>query len=282
MPEHQVEDEQFDSEVPKAPKKGKILIVEDILTNRMVLTSLLETLDIEVLIAENGKKAVDIFKSDPTINMILMDIQMPVMNGIEATLVIREWEEIKRLSPTPIVVITAFDYAEDIKNCKDAGMNDVMFKPPDLKKLNTYVEKYLYVKKIDPALFELVKDKAIEKLLDDRTEAIFNEKWLKVFVSDHKKLASVILKSATKNIPEYFALLEEAIRNHSMDEAKAVVHVLKGLLHQIGAIRLSKILAELNERMKEGAAINEILYTGLVKEFQILDKELQVWIKKNT
>jgi len=67
MPDHQVEDQQFDSEVPRAPKKGKILIVEDILTNRMFLTSLLETLDIEVLIAENGKKAVDIFKSDPTI-----------------------------------------------------------------------------------------------------------------------------------------------------------------------------------------------------------------------
>ncbi len=207
---------------------------------------------------------------------------MPVMNGIEATLVIREWEEIKRLSQTPIVAITAFDYAEDIKNCKDSGMNDVMFKPPDLKKLNTFVEKYLYLKKIDPSLFELVKDKAIEKLLDDRTEATFNEKWLKVFVSDHKKLASVILKSATKHIPEYFALLEEAIRNHSMGEAKAVVHVLKGLLHQIGAIRLSKILAELNERMKEGAAINETLYTGLVKEYQNLEKELQAWIQKNT
>jgi CheY-like chemotaxis protein len=264
-------------------KKGRVLIAEDILTNRMVLKSLLETLEFEVLEAVNGVKAIEIFKSEPTINFILMDIQMPEMDGVEATIVIREWEEIKKLSQTPIIAVTAFDYAEDIKRCMDAGMNDVMFKPADLKVLNKVAEKYLRVKKIDWEALKLSKTEAlIEKVLENRTEELFNEKWLNVFVSDHKKLASVILSSASKNIPEYFVLLEESIRNNSMIEAKAVVHVLKGLFHQIGAIRLSKILGEVNEKMKNGVVINEALYVGLVSEYQSLDKELQQWIQKNT
>ena len=249
-------------------KKGRVLIAEDILTNRMVLRSLLETLEFEVLEAANGVKAIEIFKSEPTINFILMDIQMPEMDGVEATIVIREWEEIKKLSQTPII---------------DAGMNDVMFKPADLKILNKVAEKYLQVKKIDwEALKRSKTEVLIEQVLENRTEELFNEKWLNVFVSDHKKLAAVILSSASKNIPEYFVLLEESIRNNSMIEAKAVVHILKGLFHQIGAIRLSKILGEVNEKMKNGVAINEALYVGLVSEYQSLDKELQQWVKKNT
>ncbi len=275
--------QQHESEDIALIKKGRVLIAEDILTNRMVLRSLLETLELEVLEAVNGQKAIEVFKSEPTINFILMDVQMPEMGGVEATLVIREWEEIKKLSQTPIIAITAYDYAEDIKRCMDAGMNDVMFKPADLKIMSKVVEKYLLVKKIDlDSLKSSKSETVIENVLENRTEESFNDKWLKIFVNDHKKLATVILSSASKNIPEYFALLEEAIRNNSMIEAKAVIHVLKGLFHQIGAIRLSKILGEVNEMMKSGVAINEALYKGLVSEYQALDKELKNWVQKNT
>ena len=277
------DNQQLESEDKEEMKKGRVLIAEDILTNRMILRSLLETLDLEVLEVVNGKKAIEVFKNDPAINFILMDVQMPEMDGVEATVVIREWEEIKRLSVTPIIAVTAYDYAEDIKRCMDAGMNDVMFKPADLKVLSKVVDKYLKVKKIDIDGLTLAKSKVvIEKLLENRSEESFNEKWLKIFVSDHKKLATVILSSASKNIPEYFTLLEESIRNNSMTEAKAVIHVLKGLFHQIGAIRLSKILGEVHETMKAGVAINEPLYKGLVSEYQALDKELKIWVQKNT
>ena len=275
--------QQHESEDKALIKKGRVLIAEDILTNRMVLRSLLETLELEVLEAVNGQKAIEVFKSEPAINFILMDVQMPEMGGVEATLVIREWEEIKKLSQTRIIAITAYDYAEDIKRCMDAGMNDVMFKPADLKIMSKVVEKYLLVKKIDlDSLKSSKSETVIENVLENRTEESFNDKWLKIFVNDHKKLATVILSSASKNIPEYFALLEEAIRNNSMIEAKAVIHVLKGLFHQIGAIRLSKILGEVNEMMNSGVAINEALYKGLVSEYQALDKELKNWVQKNT
>ena len=156
------------------------------------------------------------FKADPTINFILMDVKMPVMDGIEATVVIREWEEIKKLSAIPIIAVTAFDFAEDIKRCMDAGMNDVMFKPADLKTLAKIVEKYLNIKKID--LSELSTNNPeiiLRNLIENRQEEVFSEEWLTAFVLNHKKLASVLLHGAMNDMPNYFKLLREAIEGQN-------------------------------------------------------------------
>jgi len=277
-------DDAFDAFEDEAkPKKGRVLIAEDIKTNRLILSSLLETLEIESLEAVDGKEAVEKFKADPTINFILMDVKMPVMDGVEATVVIREWEEIKKLSATPIIAVTAFDYAEDIKRCMDAGMNDVMFKPADLKTLAKTVEKYLTSKKMDSSLFETNhSDINLRNLVENRQEEVFSQEWLTNFVLNHKKLATVLLHGAMNDMPNYFKLLRESIEEQNWIETRAVVHVLKGLLRQVGAVRLSTVLNDLNGLLKSGGTIDQPAFESILKEYQLLEGQLQDWLKQNT
>jgi len=277
-------DDAFDAFEDEAkPKKGRVLIAEDIKTNRLILSSLLETLEIESLEAVDGKEAVEKFKADPTINFILMDVKMPVMDGVEATVVIREWEEIKKLSATPIIAVTAFDYAEDIKRCMDAGMNDVMFKPADLKTLAKTVEKYLTSKKMDSSLFVTNhSDINLRNLVENRQEEVFSQEWLTNFVLNHKKLATVLLHGAMNDMPNYFKLLRESIEEQNWIETRAVVHVLKGLLRQVGAVRLSTVLNDLNGLLKSGGTIDQPAFESILKEYQLLEGQLQDWLKQNT
>ena len=277
-------DDTFDAfEEEAKPKKGKVLIAEDIKTNRLILSSLLETHEIETLEAVDGKEAVEKFKADPTINFILMDVKMPVMDGVEATVMIREWEEIKKLSATPIIAVTAFDFAEDIKRCMDAGMNDVMFKPADLKTLAKTVEKYLRTKKIDLSLFETNHAEInLRNLIENRQEEVFSQEWLTNFVLNHKKLATVLLHGAMNDMPNYFKLLRESIEEQNWIETRAVVHVLKGLLRQVGAVRLSTILNDLNGLLKSGGTMDQPAFETILKEYQLLEGQLQDWLKQNT
>jgi CheY-like chemotaxis protein len=276
--------DEFDStlEDQPAPKVGKVLIAEDIKTNRLVLVSLLDTLNIESWQAADGKEALKIFKSDPSINFILMDVKMPQMDGIEATIAIREWEEIKKLNPTPIVAVTAFDYAEDIKRCMDAGMNDIMYKPVDLKTLSKVVDKHLKTKIIDTQILTQSAAVTLKNVLENRTEEIFSAQWLTTFVSDHKKLASVLLLGSMNDMPNYLKLLREAIETQQWIEAKAIVHVLKGLFRQIGAVRLATIFSELDGQLKNGGTLESAVYEGLLKEYQLLEAQLQLWLSKNS
>lgn len=264
------------------PMRGKVLIAEDIKTNRLVLCSLLDTLQIETVQASDGKEAVDIFKADPTINFILMDVKMPVMDGVEATLVIREWEEVRKLEHTPIIAVTAFDYAQDIKRCTDAGMDDVMYKPADLKTLSKVVDKFLLSKKIDYSQYVPPSSEvALKKILENRDEPTFSEEWLITFVHDHKKLAAVILQAALHEMPNYLKLLQEAIEQKQWEECRAVVHVLRGLLRQLGAVRLHAIYVELNTHLKNGGQMNEAAYQKIVHENQTLEQQIQTWMRKN-
>jgi CheY-like chemotaxis protein len=276
--------DEFDStlEDQPVPKVGKVLIAEDIKTNRLVLVSLLDTLNIDSWQAADGKEALKIFKSDPSINFILMDVKMPQMDGIEATIAIREWEEIKKLNPTPIVAVTAFDYAEDIKRCMDAGMNDIMYKPVDLKTLSKVVDKHLKTKIIDTQILTQSAAVTLKNVLENRTEEIFSAQWLTTFVSDHKKLASVLLLGSMNDMPNYLKLLREAIETQQWIEAKAIVHVLKGLFRQIGAVRLATIFSELDGQLKNGGTLESAVYEGLLKEYQLLEAQLQLWLSKNS
>jgi len=277
-------DDAFDAFEDEAkPKKGKVLIAEDIKTNRLILSSLLETLEIESIEAVDGKEAVEKFKADPTINFILMDVKMPVMDGVEATLIIREWEEIKKMSATPIIAVTAFDFAEDIKRCMDAGMNDVMFKPADLKTLAKTAEKYLTTKKIDSSLFETNHSEInLRNLIENRQEEIFSQEWLSNFILNHHKLGSILLHGAMNDMPSYFKLLRESIEAQNWIETRAVVHVLKGLLRQVGAVRLSTILNDINALLKSGGTIDQPAFDSILQEYQQLEGQLQDWLKKNT
>lgn len=125
---------EFDKNILNA---NKILIVEDNLTNRLVLLGLLEDCVKEIDIANNGKEALDLFKSGKY-ELILMDLQMPVMDGYEATKIIREIDK-----DIPIIALSANAMIEEVEKTKAYGMNEHLAKPIDVEKLFTTLSKYI-------------------------------------------------------------------------------------------------------------------------------------------
>jgi len=117
----------------------QVLVVEDNLTNQMLMEEYLKDMDCIFTFANNGQEAVTILRQHASdFNVCLMDLQMPVMGGIEATEIIRK--EISK--DLPIIALTAAVLTEDKKRAKEAGMNDFLMKPIDIDKLQNCIEKY--------------------------------------------------------------------------------------------------------------------------------------------
>ena len=116
---------------------GRILIAEDIETNRKLLAMLLEKMGFEVVIAEDGRQAIDKALAEP-VDMVLMDMQMPNVNGYEATGILR-----KKGFKAPIIAVTAHAMTGDDRKCIEAGCDDYLSKPIDRNKLMEKICRHL-------------------------------------------------------------------------------------------------------------------------------------------
>ena len=121
----------------------KILLVEDNELNREIAGEILQMTGAKVETAENGKIAVEKVEASPEglYDLVFMDIQMPVMNGYEATAAIRSLPG--ENGKLPIVAMTANAFAEDVQLAKNTGMNGHIAKPLDMNKLNDVLENWL-------------------------------------------------------------------------------------------------------------------------------------------
>ena len=119
----------------------KVLLCEDNALNRRVAESMLKERGIQTVTAVNGKEAVDIFNSSDIgyFDIILMDIRMPVMNGLDATRMIREADR-QDAKTIPVIALTANAYNDEIKLCKEAGMNNHISKPVNIQIFYSVIE----------------------------------------------------------------------------------------------------------------------------------------------
>jgi signal transduction histidine kinase/CheY-like chemotaxis protein len=122
-------------------KNKKVLVVDDDARNTFALATVLEDKDMEVLVAMNGKEALQMLKQDNEINIVLMDIMMPEMDGYEAMQNIRRQPQFRNL---PIIALTAKAMKGDKAKCIDAGANDYLSKPVDTDKLMSLMRVWLY------------------------------------------------------------------------------------------------------------------------------------------
>ncbi|GAB4398680.1 MAG: hypothetical protein OHK0048_10750 [Rhodoferax sp.] len=123
--------------------RGHVLVVEDNLVNCLVIEGLLTQLGLGVSLANNGQEALDRLRQGESADLILMDVQMPVMDGYAATAAIRQWERENARRPTPIIALTADAFEEDRKRCLHAGMDDFLTKPVALPALRTALGRWL-------------------------------------------------------------------------------------------------------------------------------------------
>ncbi len=118
--------------------RKRILLVEDNRVNQLVTKKQLMQLGLEVIIAENGQIAIDLV-SEQQFELILMDLEMPIIGGIAATQQIRE----RRLTRVPIIALTAHDNPGTRRLCRETKMNGYMVKPVTVDKLIPVLDKFL-------------------------------------------------------------------------------------------------------------------------------------------
>lgn len=123
----------------KSSLKGKILLAEDEFTNQESTKIILEKMGYRVFVADNGKEAVEMFKMYDY-DLILMDIEMPKMNGREATQEIRKTDKGKNI---PIIAFTAYAFKAEKERCLEVGLNDYISKPYKLENLVEIIEKQI-------------------------------------------------------------------------------------------------------------------------------------------
>ncbi|HYX35837.1 MAG TPA: response regulator [Oligoflexus sp.] len=119
---------------------ARILVVDDDMRNLFALVHILEDRGATVLTARNGQESLDILSKVPSINLVLMDVMMPVMDGLEAMQKIRQNKALKQL---PIIALTAKAMKGDQEKCLTAGANDYLAKPVDLERLVSLIRVWL-------------------------------------------------------------------------------------------------------------------------------------------
>ena len=124
-----------------------MLVAEDNAINRTVITAMLESIGVASVLAEDGQQAAQalaqlVERGTPPA-LVLMDMQMPVLDGLAATERIRAWEKEHQLPRVPIVALTANAYAEDRARCLSAGMDDFLAKPVNLVQLRAVVAQII-------------------------------------------------------------------------------------------------------------------------------------------
>ena len=122
---------------------GKVLVVEDNPINQKVVGALLKKLGITPLLANDGEQGLQAVIHGEALDLILMDLQMPVMDGYMATEAIRQWEADNKQPRRPIIALTADAFEEDRKQSLAAGMDDFLAKPVDLEKLTAMLRRWL-------------------------------------------------------------------------------------------------------------------------------------------
>ena len=241
---------------------AKILLVEDNLQNQEIATEFLNKSNIKIVIVNNGKEALEILKENEEFDAILMDCQMPIMDGYEATKYIREIEKFANL---PIIAMTANAMQGDKEKCISVGMNDYISKPLDFNKFYETLLKWIKIK--NPNIQEVQEEnkEADIKIDEFKIEGIEIDEALSRMAGDKKLLLNQL---------ERFAKSQEDFKNKVVNEDLEVAireaHTLKGLCGNIGAKNLSNRAKELEYYLKEKGFDNSVFVL-----IEMLNEELQ-------
>lgn len=193
-------------------KKIKVLVVEDIKINQLLMEILLAEFGYERDVAENGKIAIEMFQAK-TYDLILMDLRMPEMDGFEATEYIRH----KLNSNIPIIALTADLTAADLEKCKTVGMNDYVAKPVDRDLLQSKIVKFVNEAKL------IVKDDEITEMQSE-TFKYTNLDYLNRRTKSNGPLMMEMISAFLLQTPPLVNVMTKGIREKDWDSLYSAVH----------------------------------------------------------
>ena len=246
----------------------RVLVVEDNATNQTVIRAMLARLGLACEIAGDG--AAGLAAAQAGFDLILMDVQMPVMDGLAATQAIRAREAAAGRRPCPIVALTADAFTENRQRCLDAGMDDYLTKPVDFNELTACLQRWLAA--ADPG--DATQERAALSPPDLTT---FSSEALLAPLAGNLEVALVMVDSALADLPEYTRQYEEAVQIRDLPTARRIAHTLKGLALQLGGRRLHEIAGAIDACLKRDEWPDPGAYAGLRTECERLIGALHDW-----
>lgn len=231
--------------------KEPILLVEDNEDNQEVAVGLLSAIGLETDIAINGKIALDMIEKKEYA-LVFMDMQMPIMGGIEATKRIRKNQKFNQL---PIIAMTANAMEKDRQACLEAGMDDFLAKPIDPDGLLLTLYKWLSKAKKHKNALHVKKSDDI--LTQDEFEGISIQESLKR-VANNKALYEKLLKRFCTIHANADKKIKKALEEDDFKEAHIVAHTIKGVAGNIGVKAVQESAQSLELAIKEKLEANEL------------------------
>ncbi len=256
------------ADIKKPIENAEILMAEDNAINRQVAQEILESWGASITVAHNGYEAVELVKSQ-YFDLVLMDIQMPVMDGFEACRTIRQWEQSsdrRRIhGALPIIAMTAYAMSDDKKKCLACGMDDHVAKPLEPKNMFATLVKWL------PSPGILDKGSKMpprpSTIIPSELPGIDQVTALRRLAGNKLLYRNLLIQFAS-DYREILPLIEKYITTANWAEASKIVHTLKSVAGNIGALEVVQSATildrELRHRGENTAAYFKILTEKLV------------------
>ncbi|MEN9685514.1 MAG: Autoinducer 2 sensor kinase/phosphatase LuxQ [Bacteroidota bacterium] len=250
-----------------------ILVAEDVPVNQLIARHLLEGWGHHVSIAENGKQAVQLVENT-SFDLILMDIHMPEMNGLDATQIIRNLPD-SRKAAIPIIAVTAAAFKDEIDRYRAAGMDDYITKPYTEEKLFEVIRKVLKLSQKEP----IFKENLIEMIETNQPEALYDLSGLESLGLADKDFLLQMITLFLNNTSADLEKLDIAVSENNMDSIFQLTHRMRSAIQSMGiqsvAEPIKKIEAhsKLKQHPEEIAALFQEVKKNLLLVFNQLKKD---------
>ncbi len=256
---------------------GSILIAEDNEVNQEVATAMLEDLGCRVKVARNGRIALEKLEREP-FDVVLMDCQMPEMDGFEATRRIREREAAQAQGGAPripIIALTAHAMSGDRERCLQAGMDDHLTKPFSREDLADVVERWLPASAVRSEPASDMQVPAAEAPVEDPLDASALAQLLALGGSQGPAFLERVFTTFLATSLPLGGEIADALRRGAADDVARAAHRLKSSSGQIGALAVSRLCEQLEARVRSGSVAGlEPLAASLQLELERLQQRL--------
>jgi CheY-like chemotaxis protein/HPt (histidine-containing phosphotransfer) domain-containing protein len=235
-----------------APRRGaRVLLVDDDVLSQEVGCGMLEELGLDVRVAGDGAEAVRLAQAGGW-DLVLMDMQMPVMDGLEATRIIRALPDCRSL---PIIAMSANAFPEDRLRCLAAGMNDQVPKPVDPAQLRAVLAEWLPVAGAGQQLAAALRPEPDPvRRRDQETHVIDVEAGLRFFGGRTDAYHRMLQRFAQLRSGDA-GLLRSALADGDLPQAGRIAHSLKSMAATLGATQLHGASAALEALLEQGGAV---------------------------
>jgi len=257
---HRVLEDELDNRKKTLHLNGKILLVEDILINQKVALGLMADCGLDIDVANNGEEALQQY-SENNYDLILMDCQMPVMDGYEATRIIRETN-----LDIPIIAVTANALSSDREKCELAGMSDYLAKPFNRQQLMDVLNHWLGHTESQTGTFS--EEPATETTSD--SESILNFELLSTMKEAIGAVFDELIPAYIEQSDQMINNMNNLLENDDLQTLERHAHSMKSSSLNVGAEKLSKIALIVEEmcRSEKQKSDIETQVAVLIEKYQ--------------